>query len=108
MEFTRAQMTMLERIQSRGFTLVAYPMYANYVGVRKGNCAALLAPVEGAGFRLFGNPAYLVNGNLAVRVTREATDAFVFKKHSVPVTAERIAELRSFGADIAGLLLPLE
>lgn len=83
-------------------------MYANYVGAQRGNCAVLLTPVEGAAFRLFGEPAYLVDGNLAVRVTREGSDAFVFKKHSVPVTSERIAELRSFAAEIANLLRPVE
>jgi hypothetical protein len=107
MEFTSAQISTLEKIQSHGFHLVAWPMYGNYVGVRKGNCAALLAPLESGGFRLFGEPAYLVDGNLAVRVTREGSDAFVFKKHTLPATPERIAGLRSFAAELAELLLPV-
>jgi hypothetical protein len=46
MDFTPQQISILERLQARDFQIVAFPMYANYVGVRRRNCAALLAPVS--------------------------------------------------------------
>jgi hypothetical protein len=47
LEFTPQQMGILERLRQRGFAFAAFPLYASYVGVKKGNCAALLAPQNG-------------------------------------------------------------
>ena len=43
MDLTPQQLAILARLQQRGFEVVAFPMYESYVGVRKGNCGALLA-----------------------------------------------------------------
>lgn len=107
MDFTPQQLSILERLHARDFEIVAFPMYANYVGVRKGSCAALLAPVVADGFKLHGQPAYLIAGNFSVRVKREGRDWFVWKKEKLEVTAERLAELESFSAQLSEMLLPL-
>jgi hypothetical protein len=106
-EFTPAQVAILERLRSGGFDLVAFPMYANYVGVRKGNCAALLAPENASGLRFFGEPCYLIGGNLTVRLFRRGTLHFVWKKQSLEATADRVAELRQFAGEVSALLLPV-
>ncbi len=44
MELTPQQLGFLGQLRSRGFDIVGFPMYEQYIGVRKGNCGALLAP----------------------------------------------------------------
>jgi hypothetical protein len=105
MELTREQICVLERLRGRGFTLVAFPLYASYVGVRRGECAALLAAVPGGGMRLFGDVFYLVQGNPAVRVQRDGGGVFVWKKNEIAATPERNAELASFAEALADALL---
>jgi hypothetical protein len=106
MELTPQQISALERLHTRGFEIVAFPMYANYIGIRRGNCAALLAPVASGGFQLYGQTAYLVAGNLSVRVTRDRKGWFVWKKDKLEATAERLAELTAFSTELAEALLP--
>ncbi|MGA2900238.1 MAG: hypothetical protein ABSF40_08430 [Candidatus Acidiferrales bacterium] len=107
MDFTPQQISILERLQARDFQIVAFPMYANYVGVRRRNCAALLAPVSADRFQLHGQPAYLIGGNFSVRVTREGRDWFVWKKEKLEVTTERLAELERFAAQLSQTLIPV-
>jgi hypothetical protein len=105
-ELTPTQIAVLERLAARGFSFVAFPLYASAIGVRRGEFAALLTPVEGGAMRLFGDACYLIEGNLAVRVTRKNGPMFVWKKREVEATPERLAELAKFSADVAELLLP--
>lgn len=107
MELTPQQIRILEGLHARRFEIVAFPMYAEYVGVRKGDCAALLAPVESGGFRLFGEPTYLVGGNLGVRVNHPDGHWFVRKQERLQATPERIAELDQFSAELSDALIPV-
>ena len=85
--------------------LVAFPLYANAVGVRKGNCAALLDPIANGGFRVFGEPCVLLEGNLTVRITEKGKTWFVWKKQRLEATAERLMELENFVAELKLQLL---
>jgi len=107
MELTPQQIRILEGLHAREFEIVAFPMYAEYVGVRKGNCAALLAPIDSGGFRLFGDPTYLVGGNLGARVAHPDGHWFVRKQERVEATPERMAELEQFSADLSDALIPV-
>jgi hypothetical protein len=107
MDLTPQQISLLKRLHAHDFQVVAFPMYANYVGVRKGNCAALLAPVSTERFKLHGQPAYLIGGNFSVRVKREGRDWFVWKKEKLEVTAARLTELENFTAQLSQALMPL-
>jgi hypothetical protein len=100
------QMAILQQLHFAGFEIVAFPMYANSVGTRKGNCAALLAPAASGGFNIYGAPAYLIGGNFSVRVRRDGREIFVWKKESLEVTASRLAELDAFAAELSQALLP--
>ena len=104
LELTPAQIAVLKRLAVHGFQGASFPLYANAVGVRKGNCAALLGPVAG-GMRLVAEPSYLVDGNLSVRVTRGARNYFVWKKQQIEVTPERQAELERFETVLNELLM---
>ena len=103
-ELSPLQVRILERLVSQGSTLVAFPLYANAVGIRKGSCAALLDPIVGGGFRLFGEPCVLIDGNLTVRITEKGKSWFVWKKQRLEATRERIEELDRFVSELKLLL----
>ena len=105
-EFSPQQVGILERLVAKEFVLVAFPLYANAVGVRKGSCAALLDPINNGGFRVFGEPCVLLEGNLTVRITEREKSWFVWKKKRLEATAERVLELESFVAELKLLLEP--
>ncbi len=105
-ELTSQQMAILERLISEGYVPVAFPLYANTVGIRKGDCAALLDPVSAGGFRLFGEPCMLLDGNLTVRVKDKGQSWFVWKKQRMEATPERLSELDRFVAELRILLEP--
>jgi len=99
-------MVILQRLVTKEFALVAFPLYANAVGVRKGSCAALLDPIANGGFRVFGEPCVLLEGNLTVRITKKEGSWFVWKKQRLEATAERLLELEIFVAELKLLLEP--
>jgi hypothetical protein len=107
MELTPQQLGFLGQLRSRGFDIVGFPMYEQYIGVRKGNCGALIAPVNGSGFKLYGEPSYLVAGSLSARAIQSDGHWFVRKKDKIAATSERTAELESFAAELADALLPV-
>jgi hypothetical protein len=107
MDITPQQAAVLQRVIGRDFQIVAFPMYENYIGVRKGNCAALLAPQPSGGFGIYGQPAYLIGGNLGVKMFQSDGQYFVSKKEKVAATPERNTELDEFAAELADLLLPM-
>lgn len=106
MDLSQTQIAILERLHTTGHEIVAFPMYANYVGIRKGNCAALLCPKMSGGFAIYGTPAYLVSGNFTVRITQNGREYFVWKKEKLEATAARIAELEAFANELSESLLP--
>ena len=105
LELSPKQIGILEKIATHGFAIVAFPLYASAVGVRKGNCAALLTPVLNAGMRLLGDPCWLLNGNLSVRVQKNGVELFVWKKQEVEATAEGLLEVSEFRRELEELLL---
>jgi hypothetical protein len=104
MDLTRQQAEILGRLQEQEFQVVAFPMYASYIGVRKGSCAALLAPVGSSGFTVFGAPTYMVGENLGARVKHQDGEWFVWKKERVEATPQRVGELEQFSAELAAAL----
>lgn len=108
LELTSQQMAVLERLRQRGFAFAAFPLYAAYIGVKKGNCAALLAPQDGAGLKVYGEASFLVGGQLSVWVRRPGGDCFVWKQQELEATPERSQELERFRAELEELLLPVE
>jgi hypothetical protein len=107
MEFTPQQIGVLDRLKSRGFEIVAFPLYGEFVGVRKGNCGVLLAPAGADGFKLYGEPSYLVGGGLSALTIQTDGHWFVRKTAKLKATPERSAELDSFAAELVSTLLPV-
>jgi hypothetical protein len=106
MDLTPQQATLLQRLHALGFEFVAFPIYPNYVGIRRGDCAALLAPIDNATFRLFGEPTYIVDGNLSAKITLDGHTYYIWKKQKLEATPARRAELADFAESLAESLLP--
>lgn len=107
MELNAQQIGVLERLRSHGMDIVAFPMYESFVGVKRGNCGALLAPTEGGGFRVYGSPSYLVNGQLSAHTIQSDGQWFVRKGEKIAATSARRKELDAFAAELAETLLPV-
>jgi hypothetical protein len=105
-DFSPQQMEILQRLIANEFILVAFPLYANAVGVRKGSAAGLLSPVANGGFSILGEPCILLDGNLTVRIKEKGRTWFVWKKRRVEATAELVSELEKFVTDLKLRLEP--
>jgi hypothetical protein len=105
-EFSAQQIDALQRLIAKDFAIVAFPLYANAVGVRKGSCAALLDPIANGGFRVFSEPCILLEGNLTVRIKEKEKSWFVWKKQRVEATRERLSELEVFVSELKLLIEP--
>jgi hypothetical protein len=106
MDLTPQQIEILKHLHARGFEVVAFPMYASHLGIRRGNCAALLQAVVSGGFRVFGSASYLIGGNFTARVTHDGRDWFVWKKARLEATPARCRELQAFTSELSEALLP--
>jgi hypothetical protein len=103
-ELTQLQMQTLERLFAAGFRPIAIPPYESALCVHRGECAAVLAPVENGGLRLLAPATLMVDGNLSVRLKRAAAEVFVWKQKEVAATPERLKELEAFRAELVGIL----
>ena len=103
-ELTPQQMKTLERLFAAGFRPIAIPPYESALCVRRGECAALLAPVANAGLRLLAAPTYIVDGNLGVKLKRGKGEVFAWKKREIEATPERLKELEAFRHELTSIL----
>jgi hypothetical protein len=104
MELTEEQMRMVERLFGAGFRPIAIPPYESALILRKGECVALLGPVENGGLELLAPVTFLVDGNLSVRLKKSSGDVFVWKKKEVAATEELLKELEEFRVELVGIL----
>ena len=103
-ELSPQQMQVIERLFAAGFRPIAIPPYESALCMRKGECAAVLAPVLNGGLRLLAPPSYLVDGSLSVKLKRGAREVFVWKKREVEATPEKLQELESFRRELSEIL----
>jgi len=104
MELTAGQMKVVERLFEAGFRPIAIPPYESALILRKGECVALLGPIENGGLKLLAPVTFLVDGNLSVRLKKNSGDVFVWKKKEVQATEERLKELEKFLVELVGIL----
>jgi isopentenyl phosphate kinase len=104
MELTEVQMRVVERLFEAGFRPIAIAPYESALIVHKGECAAVLGPVENGGLKLLVPVTFLVDGNLSVKLKKSSGDVFVWKKKEVAATEERLKELEEFRAELVGIL----
>ena len=89
-------MQVMKRLFEAGFRPIAIPPYESALCLRRGGCAAVLAPVDGGGLKILAPSSFLVDGKFGVRVKRGTKDVFVFKQKEVEATPERLKELAEF------------
>ncbi len=94
----------MERLLEAGFRPVAIPPYENALCIKKGECAAVLAPIPNGGLKLLAPPSYLVDGNLSVKLKRGAREVFVWKKREVEAAPEKLRELETFREELTAIL----
>jgi hypothetical protein len=104
LELSPQQMQVMERLFAAGFHPIAIPPYESALCLKKGDCAAVLAPVANGGIKLLAPPTYLVEGNLGVKLKRGSREVFVWKKKEVDATPERLKELESFRRELTETL----
>ena len=105
-ELTPQQMQTMEKLFAAGFRPIAIPPYENALCLKKGNCAAVLAPVPQGGLKLLAPPSFLVGGNLSVKLTRGNGEMFVWKKTEVEASPEKLNELELFRRELSETLGP--
>jgi len=103
-ELTPQQMQTMERLFEAGFRPVAIPPYENALCLKRGYCAAVLAPEPNDGLKVLAPPSYLVAGNLSVKLKRGTVEVFVWKKNEVEVTPDRLEELARFKRELMQIL----
>jgi hypothetical protein len=103
-ELSIQQMQVMERLFAAGFRPIAIPPYESALCMRKGNCAAVVAPVTNGGLKLLAPPSYMVDGNLSVKLRRGESEVFVWKKKEVPATSEKLRELEAFQKELSETL----
>ena len=99
-ELTPQQIRIVERLFANGFRPIAIPPYESALCMKKGECAAILAPVPDGGLKLLAPPSFLVEGNLSVKLKRDSGEVFVWKKKEVKATPEKLKELESCRRDL--------
>ena len=97
-------MRVVERLFEAGFRPIAIPPYESALIIHKGECAAVLGPVENGGLKLLVPVTILVDGNLSVKLKKSSGDVFVWKKKEVVATEERLKELEAFRGKLMGIL----
>jgi hypothetical protein len=108
-DFSPQQMKTIERLFEAGFRPIAIPPYESVLCMRRGDCAAVLAPIPNRGLKLLAPPSYLVDGNLSVKLKRGAGEVFVWKKKELEATPEKLSELEVFRRQLSEILdLPAE
>jgi hypothetical protein len=103
-ELSPQQIQVIERLFAAGFRPIVIPPYENVLCMKKGDCAAVLAPVPDGGLKLLAPPSHLIEGNLSVKLKRGLGEVFVWKKHEVAATPERLQELESFRSELSEIL----
>ncbi len=104
LDLTQKQMQVLEHLFIAGFRPIAIPPYENALCVHRGECAAVLAPVENGGLRPLAPATFLVEGNLSVRLKKPSGDVFVWKKKEIPATQDRLRQLEDFRMALVEIL----
>lgn len=104
LELSPRQIQVTERLFEAGFRPIVIPPYENALCIRKGNCAAALAPVPSAGLKLLAPPTFLVEGNFSVKIKRGSAEVFVWKRKEVEATPEKQRELESFRKELSEIL----
>ena len=95
----------LEAFYLAGFEIETFERFPNSLGLRKGNCIALVQAAPD-GLRIVGQPGWRMGELLGVLVERAGQRVFQAKSELVEATPERLRELEGFQRELDDLLSP--
>ena len=95
----------LEAFYLSGFEIETFERFPNSLGLRKGNCIALVQAAPD-GLRIVGQPGWRMGELLGVLVERAGQRVFQAKSELVEATPERLLELEGFQRELDDLLSP--
>ncbi len=95
----------LEAIYLAGFEIESFERFPNLLGLRKGNCIALVQ-ASPDGLRIIGQAGWRMGELLGVLVERAGKQVFQAKSELVEATPERLRELEGFRHELEDLLSP--
>lgn len=93
----------LQAIYLAEFEIETFERFPNTVGVRKGNCIALLQPTP-LGLKVIGQPGWHMGEVLGVLVERAGRRVFQSKSELIEATPERLSELEDFSRELETLM----
>jgi hypothetical protein len=93
----------LQQLYVAGFDLQTFDRFPKAIGVLRDNCLAFLVPGPD-GLQILGNVGWRMGESLGPLVEREGRKVFVHKQEILEATAERIATLEKFRADLKAIL----
>src|SRR5215813_12242400 len=99
-ELTRKQMQIVQRLFEAGFRPIAIPPYESALSLHRGECAVVLAPVDGGGLKILAPASILVDGKVGGRVKRGGREVFVFPEKELEETPERVKALAEFQKEL--------
>ena len=95
----------LQKLYLAGFELQTFDRFPKAIGVRKGNCIALLT-ASPTGLTTIGAPGWRMGEVLGVLTEIQGRKVFQAKSELVDATPERLQELKQFGEELQQLLAP--
>lgn len=96
----------LQRLYLAGFEFQTFERFPNTVGVIRGECIVLMMPTP-QGLQMIGTPGWRVGEVIGVLTEVEGRKVFQNKSQTVEATAERIAEVEQFRADVKAAIAPV-
>jgi hypothetical protein len=104
LELTARQIAILQRAFAAGFRPIAIQPYESALCLGRDECAAVLTASPSGGLQMLAPPAYLVEGNLSVKLQRGNREIFVWKKKELEATPERLDQLAKFRNHLTQIL----
>jgi hypothetical protein len=93
----------LQKLYLAGFELQTFDRFPKAIGVLRDNCIAFLVPGPD-GLQILGNVGWRMGESLGPLVERNGRKVFVHKEEILEATAERVAAVEQFKADLKAVL----
>jgi hypothetical protein len=93
----------LQQLYLAGFDLQTFDRFPKAIGVLRDGCIAFLVPGPD-GLQILGNVGWRMGESLGPLVERDGRKVFIHKEEVLEATAERIAIMERFTAELKGIL----
>jgi hypothetical protein len=94
----------LQRLYLAGFDIKTFDRFPRAIGIRKGDCIALLEPDVKTGVRIIGRPGWRIDDAIGVLTTQAGQPVFQWKDQTVEATPERRKMLQEFERELVAIV----